>query len=74
MFDLYPYLNYPLIVTQDDSLGLIRIPYLVFNSLECAVWLGCAGYLAARTWRHRRQRASAAATKCGMRWPSCSSA
>jgi hypothetical protein len=44
----YEYLNYLIINTQDDSLGIIRIPYVVFNGFESVCWICCAIYISRR--------------------------
>lgn len=53
-FTLYTYANHLLIDTQDDGLGMLRWPYLVFNSLEALVWFACAVYVIVRWRRHGR--------------------
>lgn len=57
MFDIYQIadqLNQLLINPRDDSLGRIRIPYLIFNSVEALCWLVVAVAIFWRYWKHRK--------------------
>jgi hypothetical protein len=52
MLNLYEFFNYLLINTRDDSLGVIRIPYIVFNLFESVCWLFCALYIFRRCMKN----------------------
>lgn len=53
MYPLYTYLNYLLIDTAHDSLGAYKLPYIIFNSTEAAIWLLCSLYIMFRWLRTR---------------------
>ena len=44
-------LDLRLIDPQGDALGAYRSPYLVFNGVEAAIWLGCGIFVAVRAVR-----------------------
>ena len=48
MGNVYEIFNALLINTNDDSLGLYRLPYIVFNYAEAACWFICAGMVIVR--------------------------
>lgn len=50
----YDVMNYPLINTEDGSLGSYQLPYIVFNYLEALCWFGCSMRVLGRYLRHRR--------------------
>ncbi len=49
---MYDVLNFPLINTANDTLGSYRTPYVVFNSIEAAVWVLIAAWILVR-WARR---------------------
>ena len=56
VFDFYSWLNFLIINTRDDSLGVLRTPYLVFNTFESFAWFYCAGFVFIRAVRHGTPR------------------
>ncbi|RYD31348.1 MAG: hypothetical protein EOP86_18090 [Verrucomicrobiaceae bacterium] len=56
MPDAYGFLNLRLIDTRGDSLGFLRLPYLIFNAVEAVCWLAVSLVILWRFLRHRKSR------------------
>ena len=54
--NLYDIVNYTVIDTQNGSLGLYQIPYVVFNTTEALIWLYVAVAILVRYLRHGKDK------------------